>query len=215
MAMNFDDPSTQLILATVGGALLGTLAGGLIAGALARRAANSRIRKLAAAQAELRKQLAAKEPHGGPAGAGSGGAGGASQGPGQPPRPAPSQHTQFGEHQDAWDRLSDLRLSIDRLWARPTQRNADEFSRHLQAVHTWVYDREVKLDEPHSSDLRRLVDQLEAFRDNKNGLHDLMRQRPPDEAALTALTDRYAEVRKQYDALVESLPAVFKQKAGA
>ena len=209
--MNFSlqDPTTQLWLAAAGGAA----AGAVLAALIARFAANLRIRKVArmqsaAVQRALEQERARLEP---PKPQSAGG-GGTALAPAKGTDAAALQHTEFGEHQDAWDRLADLRLSMDRLWARAAQRNADEFSRHLEAVRKWAYEKDVPLEDQHSEELRRLVLQLEAFRDNKQGLHDLMRQRPVDEAAVFSLTDRYAEVRRQYNELVESLRGVFKKK---
>ena len=198
MMMTLNDHTTQLILAAVGGAVVS----GTVVGIVARWAANRRIRKLGRALSATAKRTRKGQPKDGPPPP-------AAEAPAPPPVRGPAD---FGEHQETWDRLCDLRVAMDRLWARPTQRNVDEFSRHLEAVRTWAYERETPLEESHVSTLRKQVDQLGAFRDNKGGLHDLTRQRPVDEAAVATLQDRYAEVRKQFVEEVESLPAVFKRR---
>jgi hypothetical protein len=198
MMITLNDHTTQLILAAVGGAVVS----GTVVGIIARWAANRRIRKLHRALSGAPQRTRKEQPKN------------AAPAPADAPAAPPPVRgpTDFGEHQETWDRLCDLRLAMDRLWGRPTQRNVDEFSRHLEAVRAWAYERETGLEESRVSALRKQVDQLEAFRDNKHGLHDLMRQRPVDEAAVAALQDRYAEVRKQFIEEVESLPAVFKRK---
>ena len=204
--MTFTNPILHLVAAPGAGAVVG----GLVVAVLARWSANRRIKKVARLYGDAVKRrvesAGAQQPAGEPRSISSG------QAVATPPPPV-RQYDQFGEFQETWDRLTDLRVSVDRLWERPTQRNADEFSRHLEAVRTWLYaNKDVKLDDDSRESLRRAVDQLEAFRDNKRGLHDLMRERPVDEAAVNSLTDRYNEVRKQLVDTIESLPKVFRQK---
>jgi len=204
--MMFNDPIVHLVAAPGAGAAVG----GLVVALLARWSANSRIKKIARMYGDAVKRRvesgAARQPANEPRSISSGPAV-------TIPPPPVRQYDQFGEYQETWDRLTDLRVTVDRLWERPTKRNADEFSRHLEAVRTWLYaNKDVKLDDEPRESLRRAVDQLEAFRDNKRGLHDLMRERPVDEAAVNSLTDRYNEVRKQLVDTIDSLPKVFRQK---
>ncbi|GEM_PF-6966773 len=130
-------------------------------------------------------------------------------------RAARLEDAQFGAYREIFEVLSDLRLSADRLWDLVTQRNVNEFGRHLEAVRKMLYGKELILPQPQLGKLQELINQFEEFYKGKQGLLEIYESnRSSDSDSIARLIAHNKSVRDEFNVTVTELKHIIGNQIG-